>query len=87
MTATAKGYQYAIDHPQVAAQILISITPKDTFPDTKFITESQKFLSAHYVDKGRQWGLQDQKAWQRYPQFYDSDAVEFRIKMESRLRN
>jgi ABC-type nitrate/sulfonate/bicarbonate transport system substrate-binding protein len=69
MTATAKGYQYAINHPQVAAQILINTTPKDTFPDINFITKSQKFLSAHYVDKGSQWGLQDQKAWQEYPQF------------------
>ena len=69
MAATVKGYQYAIDHPQEAAQILISTTPKDTFPDTKFVAKSQEFLSAHYVDKGRQWGLQDKKAWLEYPQF------------------
>jgi len=69
MTATAKGYQYAIDHPKESADILITTTPKDTLPDTGFIQKSQAFLSAHYVDKGRAWGLQDQKAWHDYPQF------------------
>ncbi len=69
MAATSKGYQYAILHPKEAAQILIATAPKGTFPDTSFIEESQDFLSAHYVDKGRIWGLQDQKAWHEYPQF------------------
>ena len=69
MSATAKGYQYAIDHPQDAAHILLTTTPKDTFPDKTLVTKSQEFLSTHYVDPGRQWGLQDQKAWMEYPQF------------------
>lgn len=69
MAATTKGYQYAINHPHEAAQILITATPKDTFPDKNLVTKSQEFLSAHYVDPGREWGLQDAKAWQEYPQF------------------
>ena len=69
MTATAEGYNYAIAHPQQAADILITTTPKDTFPDKGFIQKSQAFLSAHYVDPGQEWGLQDKKVWQEYPQF------------------
>jgi len=69
MTATSEGYTYAIAHPKEAADILIATTPKDTFPDKGFIQKSQAFLSAHYVDPGRKWGLQDKKAWQEYPQF------------------
>jgi len=69
MTATKKGYQYAIDYPQESARILITTTPKDTFPDKYFVTKSQAFLSAHYVDRGKEWGMQNQKAWQEYPQF------------------
>jgi len=76
MRATAKGYQYAISNPKDAAALLIATTPKGTFPDTKFISTSQNFLSAHYVDKGRQWGLQDAKSWHDYPQFMlDAGAV------------
>jgi len=69
MAATSKGYQYAIDHPKEAADLLIKTAPKGTFPDVGFIQASQKFLSAHYVDKGRLWGVQDKKAWHEYPQF------------------
>ncbi|HVA96183.1 MAG TPA: ABC transporter substrate-binding protein [Candidatus Acidoferrales bacterium] len=69
MIATSRGYTYAIQHPKEAANILIATTPKDTFPDKGFIQKSQAFLSAHYVDRGRVWGLQDKKEWQEYPQF------------------
>jgi len=76
MAATTKGYQYAAKNPKDAAKILISATPKGTFPDTKFIEASQEFVSAHYVDEGRQWGLQDKKSWHDYPQFMlDAGAV------------
>ena len=69
MTATSKGYAYAIQHPKESAQMLIDGTPKGTFPDTGLIFASQDFLSKHYVDAGRTWGLQDKKAWHDYPQF------------------
>ncbi len=77
MMATEKGYQYAIAYPQQSAQILLNTTPKDTFPDKYLLSKSQQFLSTHYVDKGRKWGLQDQKVWQEYPQFMiDSGGVQ-----------
>jgi len=69
MTATKKGYEYAIGHPKEAAQILIDENPKGTFPDTGFVFKSQEFLSAHYVDAGKSWGLQEKKVWHEYPQF------------------
>lgn len=69
MTATSRGYDYAIKHPKEAADILIATTPKDTFPNKTLVQKSQAFLSAHYVDPGRTWGLQDKKAWHDYPQF------------------
>lgn len=69
MRATSKGYQYAALHPKESAEILIATAPKGTFADTDFIIASQEFVSAHYVDKGRIWGLQDKKSWHEYPQF------------------
>lgn len=69
MIATSQGYTYAIAHPHEAAQALIDIAPKGTFPDVGLVFASQDFLSAHYVDKGRPWGLQDAAAWQGYPTF------------------
>ncbi len=76
MAATEKGYEYARANPKEAANILIASSPKGTFPDTKFIMESQIFLSSHYADSSRKWGWQDKKEWEQYPQFLiDSKAV------------
>jgi len=69
MTATAQGYTYAITHAHEAAQLLIDAAPKGTFPDTGLVFASQTFLSSHYVDAGRKWGLQDAVAWHGYPNF------------------
>ncbi len=69
MLATSQGYTYAIAHAHDAAQLLIDGTSKGTFPDTGLVFASQDFLSSHYVDTGRAWGMQDAAAWQGYPGF------------------
>ena len=69
MIATVKGYDYARVHPQEAAQDLITVAPKGTFPDTGLVLESQQYLSPRYVDTGRKWGMQDAAAWHGYPAF------------------
>lgn len=69
MVATSQGYTFAIAHAHEAAQLLIDGTPKGTFPDQGLVFASQDFLSAHYVDTGRKWGMQDAAAWHGYPDF------------------
>ena len=69
MLATSCGYEYARIHPREAAQMLIDKAPAGTFPDTGLVFASQNFLSSHYADPGRKWGLQDTAAWHAYPQF------------------
>jgi ABC-type nitrate/sulfonate/bicarbonate transport system substrate-binding protein len=69
MKATAQGYEYARTHVDESAQILMQSAPKGTFPDQQYVNESQQYLSTHYADNGRKWGLQDAAAWQGYPQF------------------
>lgn len=69
MKATAQGYEYARTHASESAQILMQSVPKGTFPDQQYVNESQVYLSAHYADPGRKWGLQDAEAWHGYPQF------------------
>ncbi|GHO43459.1 ABC transporter substrate-binding protein [Ktedonospora formicarum] len=69
MEATAKGYEYARQHPKESAQMLIDGAGKENFPDTSFVEDSQAFNSEHYADKGRPWGLQDDAAWKGYPGF------------------
>lgn len=69
MVATEQGYEYARAHAHESAQFLIDGTPKGTFPDQGLVFASQDFLSKHYADAGRKWGMQDAAAWQGYPGF------------------
>jgi ABC-type nitrate/sulfonate/bicarbonate transport system substrate-binding protein len=69
MAATTQGYEYARLYPKESAQILINQAPKDTFPNPKIVFASQEFMSNHYADKNRRWGIQDKKSWSGYPQF------------------
>ncbi len=69
MAATAQGYEYARRYPKESAQLLISTTSKATFPDPSLVFDSQTFLSSHYADNGRKWGVQDRKSWHDYPKF------------------
>ncbi len=62
-------------YPKPAAQLLIANTPKATFTDPGLVFDSQQFLSAHYADAGRKWGVQDPQAWQAYPQFMLDSGV------------
>jgi ABC-type nitrate/sulfonate/bicarbonate transport system substrate-binding protein len=69
VAATSQGYEYARTHAHDAASMLISETPKGTFPDTGLVYASQTFLSTRYADTGHQWGMQQASSWQGYPEF------------------
>ncbi len=63
MAATAKGYQYAIDHPDEAAEILIKAAPEAN-PD--LIRKSQAWLSPRYRAEAPRWGQQELTVWENY---------------------
>ena len=58
MKATSEGYQYAIDHPEEAADILIKAVPD---LDKDLVVASQKWLSPKYKDDAPRWGEQNRK--------------------------
>ncbi|HET7558389.1 MAG TPA: ABC transporter substrate-binding protein [Limnochordia bacterium] len=63
MAATAKGYEYAIAHPDAAADILIKAVPD---LDPALVRASQEWLSPRYQADAPQWGVQRQEVWQNY---------------------
>jgi ABC-type nitrate/sulfonate/bicarbonate transport system substrate-binding protein len=66
MEATSRGYEYAMEHPDEAAQALLDAAPE---LDEQLVTLSAEYLATRYVDDGRQWGLQDEEIWTRFEQF------------------
>lgn len=63
MRATSKGYEYAIEHPEEAADILLKAVPD---LDKELVLASQKWLSPKYQDDAARWGEQKREVWQNY---------------------
>ncbi len=63
MRAVEKGYEYSIENPEDAAEILLKHVPE---LDRELVIESQKFLAAKYTDDAPYWGMQKQEVWYRY---------------------
>ncbi|MDO3411314.1 ABC transporter substrate-binding protein [Saccharibacillus sp. CPCC 101409] len=72
MKATAEGYEYAIDHPEEAADILIKAVPD---LDPELVKASQKWLSPKYQDDAAQWGWQKPEVWKNYGEWMSSQQL------------
>lgn len=63
--AVKKGYQFAMEHPKEAADILIKHAP-ELEDERAFIHESQNWLSQHYASSPESWGLIDEERWNNF---------------------
>lgn len=64
--AAAKGYEYAIEHPKEAADILLSAVPD---LDEALVHRSQEWLSQQYQGDAPQFGVQERKRWKLVQDF------------------
>lgn len=86
MNATKKGFEYAIENPEEAAQILHD----DALPDTdlEFIKASQEYLSAEYAKDASQWGVMKDSVWDDYTQFmYEAGLIDHTIEASEQYTN
>jgi len=56
LRATVRGYEYAIENPAEAAEILLKYSPES---DPELVRASQAYLSPRYQDDAAEWGLQE----------------------------
>lgn len=86
MEATKKGYEYAIDHPSKAAEILHEDALSDT--DLKFLKESQKYLSSQYAKDADSWGVMKDSVWDNYTDFmYETGLISQKIDAKDQYTN
>lgn len=64
--AAVKGYEYAIEHPEDAADILIEQEPD---LDPSLVKRSQKWLAPKYQDDAEQFGIQEKERWELVSDF------------------
>ena len=80
MRAVKKGYEYAINNPEKAAEILITAAPE---LDEKLVKESQIFLANKYQDDAPYWGYQKESVWTNYQEWlYENDLIKKKTDMK-----
>lgn len=66
LKATARGYEYAIAHPEESAGILHAYAPDYSLD---MLIMSQKYLSEKYAEDAPRWGEMKKEVWDRYTDF------------------
>lgn len=66
LRAASKGYQFCMDHPEEAAQILSKHVSEY---DVAMLTESQQYLASKYSEGATRWGEMKDSVWANYTDF------------------
>lgn len=72
VTAATQGYEFAIEKPEEAANILSAAVPE---LDSELVLESQKWLSTKYQDDAPRWGEQKLEVWKNYADWMTEHGV------------
>ena len=85
LSALSKGYQYAMEHPEEAADILCKAAPE---LDKELVVASQKYLKEQYQAEAAYWGYIDAERWNNFYKWVnDNDLVEGEIPLNAGFSN
>ena len=84
INAVSKGYEFAIDTPEEAAEILIKAEPD---LDPELVKRSQEWLSPHYQADAPQWGTQELPRWERFANFMIENKIIESVEIEKAFTN
>lgn len=72
LQAVSRGYQFAIENPDEAADILLEAVPE---LDAELVRASQAWLSPRYQADAPRWGEQQLSVWEDYSQWMASTGI------------
>lgn len=72
LAGASEGYQYAIDNPDAAADLLIKAVPE---LNADLVKASQKWLSPKYKDDAPRWGEQKREVWSGYGDWLSQNGL------------
>ena len=76
LDATEMGYQFAIDNPEQAAQILIDGDETKSLSGSEdLVIASQKWLSSQYIADSEKWGYIDPERWNGFYQWLNEQKL------------
>jgi ABC-type nitrate/sulfonate/bicarbonate transport system substrate-binding protein len=85
LSATEKGYLFAITDPDEAAEILLAEVPE--LP-AEIIIASQKYLSEQYISDAVRWGDMKIEVWETYGNWmYDNNLIPGKLMAQDAFTN
>jgi len=85
MRAAQKGYQFAIENPDEAAECLLQLAPE---LDRELVVKSQQYLAEKYQDDAPYWGMQKKEVWERYMNWLlENGFIESPVNVEKAFTN
>lgn len=85
MRATSRGYDYCINNPQEAGEILLSAVPE---LNRDLVLQSQTYLAGEYQSDAERWGLMSGERWQKYADWmYSQGLIEKQLEFEQAFTN
>ncbi len=76
LTATAKGYEYAIENPEEAAAILIEgDTTGSLVGSEELVIASQKWINEQYIADADSWGVIDAERWDGFYKWLSDESL------------
>ena len=85
LSAVSKGYEYAIENPEEAADILCEAAPE---LDKELVVASQKYLSTEYKADASRWGEIDADRWNAFYKWVnDNKLTENEVPLDTAFSN
>jgi len=85
MKATARGYQYCMDNPEKAGEILLESVPE---LNKDLVIESQQYLAKEYQSDAKRWGEMSLERWKKYADWmYSQELIEKPLDAENAFTN
>ena len=85
LSALQKGYEFAIENPEEAAEILCEAAPE---LDKELVVASQKYLADKYQAEASYWGYIDADRWNNFYQWVnDNKLVENEVPLNTGFTN
>ena len=72
LRALKRGYEFAVENPSDAADILCEAVPE---LDSELVHQSAEFLAGEYVSDAESWGVIDPARWSRFYQWLNDNKL------------
>ncbi|HEY5555930.1 ABC transporter substrate-binding protein [Acetobacterium sp.] len=85
LNAVTKGYEYAMENPEAAADLLLIDNPEI---ERDLAVASQEYLAREYQGDASQWGIMNQSIWENYSQWmFDHGLLENKLDANEAFTN